>query len=319
MKAIIFGVSGQDGTYLAKFLLQKGYTVFGGSRFAEKINFENHLKLGIQDQINYVTVTLNDFNSVFQIIMEIQPNEIYNLAGQSSVAISFEQPVETIESISLGTLNILDSIRLSQLPIKFYCAGSSECFGNVNSIVNEETPFRPQSPYGVAKVASFWEVANYREVYKIFACTGILFNHESPLRNEKFVTKKIVTAAYRIACGSNEKLSLGNLNIKRDWGWAPEYVESMWLMLQQNYANDFIVATGLSISLKDFVNNVFEYLNLDWQQHVIFNDSLLRSSDIKNIMANPSKAKNRLNWEAKIKNMELVKKLIECEINIRYE
>jgi GDPmannose 4,6-dehydratase len=318
-KAIIFGVSGQDGSYLAKFLLQKGYTVFGGSRYAENINFGNHLKLGIQDQIHYVSVTLNDFNSVYKLIMEIQPNEIYNLAGQSSVAISFEQPLETIESISLVTLNILESIRISQLPIKFYCAGSSECFGNISSTVNEETPFSPRSPYGVAKAASYWEVANYREAYKIFACTGILFNHESPLRKESFVTKKIVSTAYRIACGSNEKLSLGNVNIKRDWGWAPEYVESMWLMLQQNYADDFIVATGFSMSLREFVKRIFEYLNLDWQKHVIFNDSLLRSNDINNIMADPSKAKKRLNWQAKIKDGELIKKLIECEINTWYE
>jgi GDPmannose 4,6-dehydratase len=319
MKAIIFGVTGQDGAYLAKLLLQKDYTVYGVSRSVLNINFENHCKLGIQDQINYVSVALNDFNSVFKLIMNIQPDEIYFLAGQSSVAISFEQPVETIVSISLGNLNILESIRKSQLPIKFYSAGSSDCFGNINSTVNEETPFRPRSPYGVAKAASYWQVANYREVYKIFACTGILFNHESPLRKERFVTKKIVSAAYRIACGSNEKLCLGNINIKRDWGWAPEYVESMWLMLQQNYADDFIVATGLSISLKDFVNNVFEYLNLDWQQHVIFNDILLRTNEIKNIIADPSKAKNKLKWEAKTKGIELIKKMIECEINSKYE
>jgi GDPmannose 4,6-dehydratase len=319
MIAIIFGVSGQDGSYLAKLLLQKGYTVFGVSRSALNINFGNHLKLGIQDQINYVSVALNDYNSVFKLIMKIQPNEIYNLAGQSSVAISFEQPLETIESISLGTLNILESIRISQLPIKFYSAGSSECFGNISSVVNEETPFRPRSPYGVAKAACYWEVANYREVYNLFSCTGILFNHESPLRKENFVTKKIVSTAYRIACGSNEKLSLGNINIKRDWGWAPEYVESMWLMLQQDYAEDFIVATGQTISLRQFIIYVFEYFNLDWEKYVVYDDSLLRAKDIINIVSDPSKAKKKLNWQAKIKGDTLVKKMIECEINLMYE
>ena len=319
MKAIIFGVSGQDGSYLAKLLLQKGYTVYGVSRAALRFNFENHLKLGIQDQINYVSVAINDFNSVFQLIMKVQPNEIYNLAGQTSVAISFEQPLETIESLSLGTLNILESIRISQLPIKFYSAGSSECFGSNSTPVSEQTPFRPRSPYGVAKVACYWEVVNYREVYNLFSCTGILFNHESPLRKENFVAKKIVSTAYRIACGSNEKLSLGNINIERDWGWAPEYVESMWLMLQQDYADDFIVATGQTISLRQFIIDVFDHMNLDWKKYVVYDNSLIRTKDITSIVSDPSKAKKKLNWQAKIKGDALVKKMMECEINSMYE
>jgi GDPmannose 4,6-dehydratase len=319
MKAIIFGVSGQDGSYLAKLLIQKGYTIFGVSRSALNINFVNHLKLGIQDQINYFSVALNDYDSVFGLIMKIQPSEIYNLAGQSSVAISFKQPLETIESISFVTLNILESIRMSQLPIKFYSAGSSECFGNISSAVNEETPFRPRSPYGVAKAACYLEVANYREVYKIFSCTGILFNHESPLRKENFVAKKIVSTACRIACGSNEKLSLGNINIIRDWGWAPEYVESMWLMLQQNYADDFIIATGQAMSLKQFIIYVFDCFNFDWEEYVVFEDSLMRSEDVISIFADTSKAKNKLNWHAKIKGEILIEKMIECEMNLLYE
>jgi GDPmannose 4,6-dehydratase len=318
-KALICGVSGQDGTYLAKFLILKGYQVFGGSRDAESSNFENHLKLGIRSQICYVSISLNDFRSVLQVIMKVQPDEIYNLAGQTSVALSFQQPVETLESISVGTLNILEAIRFSQLPIKFYNAGSSECFGNVDFAVNEETPFRPRSPYGVAKATSFWEVVNYREAYKIFACTGILFNHESPLRKERFVTKKIVSAACRIAGGSDEKLSLGNINIQRDWGWAPEYVEAMWLMLKQEQANDFIVATGSTISLKQFIIYVFEYLNLDWQEHVIFDDNLLRPTDIEKGLADPAKAKNVLQWEAKIKSEILTKKMVDCELQSKYE
>ncbi len=318
-KALICGVSGQDGTYLARLLLAKGYQVYGGSRDAESSNFENHWKLGIHDQIKYVSVSLNDFRSVLQAIMKVQPDEIYNLAGQTSVALSFQQPVETLESISVGTLNILEAIRFSQLPIKLYNAGSSECFGNVSFAVNEETPFRPRSPYGVAKATSFWEVANYREAYKIFACTGILFNHESPLRKERFVTKKIVSAACRIAGGAHEKLSLGNINIQRDWGWAPEYVEAMWLMLQQDQADDFIVATGQTISLRQFIIYVFDHLNLDWEKHVVFDDTLLRPTDIEKGLADPSKAKNILNWEAKIKAKELTKKMVECELQSKYE
>lgn len=318
-KALICGVSGQDGAYLAKLLLAKGYHVYGGSRDAESSNFENHLKLGIKNRIEYISVSINDFRSVLQTIMNVQPDEIYNLAGQTSVALSFQQPVETLESISLGTLNILEAIRFSQLPIKFYNAGSSECFGNVGVAVNEETPFRPRSPYGVAKATAFWEVANYREAYKIFACTGILFNHESPLRKERFVTKKIVSAACRIAGGSLEKLSLGNIEIQRDWGWAPEYVEAMWLMLQQEHADDYIVATGHTISLRQFIIYVFNHLNLDWEKHVFFDDSLLRPTDIEMGLADPSKANFFLHWEAKIMAKELAIKMVECELQSKYE
>jgi GDPmannose 4,6-dehydratase len=277
------------------------------------------LKLGIYGEIKYVSVSLNDFRSVLQAIIKVQPNEIYNLAGQTSVALSFQQPVETLESISVGTLNILEAIRFSNLPIKFYNAGSSECFGNVKFAVNEDTPFRPRSPYGVAKATSFWEVVNYREAYKIFACTGILFNHESPLRKERFVIKKIVSTACRISKGANEKLSLGNINIQRDWGWAPEYVEAMWMMLQHEQADDFIVATGETISLKQFVINVFDYLQLDWEKHVVFYDSLLRPTDIEIGLADPTKAKNILHWQAKIKSEELTKKMLECELQSKYE
>lgn len=317
--ALICGVTGQDGSYLAKYLLAKGYHVYGGSRDAEIGSFANHLKLGIHSQITYISISLNDFRSVLQAIMKVKPDEIYNLAGQTSVALSFQQPVETLESIGMGTLNILEAIRFSQLPIKFYNAGSSECFGNVSHAVNEETPFRPRSPYGVAKATSFWEVANYREAYNIFACTGILFNHESPLRKERFVTKKIVSAACRISNGSNEKLSLGNINIQRDWGWAPEYVEAMWLMLQQDQADDFVVATGETISLKQFIIFVFEHLQLDWEKHVIFDDSLLRPTDIEMGLADPAKARTFLSWEAKIKGQALTKKMVECELQSKFE
>ena len=317
-KALICGISGQDGAYLAKLLLDKGYQVFGGSRDAQSTSFVNLSHLNISNQIEFVSISLNDFRSVLQIIMKIEPDEVYNLAGQSSVALSFEQPVETLESISFGTLNLLEAIRFSKLPIKLYNAGSSECFGNVNEAVNEETPFRPRSPYGVAKATAFWEVANYREAYKLYACTGILFNHESPFRKERFVTKKIISTACRIYKGSNEKLLLGNINVFRDWGWAPEYVEAMWLMLQQANPEDFVIATGESISLKEFVIYAFESLNLKWADHVVFNDDLLRPTDIDKGLANPEKAKQILNWVPKIKSKALIELLIDCELNTKY-
>ncbi|SDJ32482.1 GDPmannose 4,6-dehydratase [Pedobacter sp. ok626] len=316
--ALICGVSGQDGAYLSKLLLDKGYQVYGGSRDAQSSNFENLNKLGVLPFVKLVSISVHDFRSVLQVIMKIKPDEIYNLAGQSSVALSFEQPVETLESISVGTLSLLEAIRFSGLPIKLYNAGSSECFGNATEAVDETTAFRPRSPYGVAKATAFWEVANYREAYNIFACTGILFNHESPLRKERFVTKKIIAAACRISKGSSEKLTLGNINIWRDWGWAPEYVEAMWLMLQQDNPDDFVIATGETISLKDFIVIAFEYLNLDWQKYVIFDDSLLRPTDIEKGLARPQKAKKILNWEAKTKSNNLIELMIDCELNSKY-
>ena len=221
--ALICGVSGQDGAYLARLLLDKGYQVFGGSRDAQMTSFANLTRLGIRNDVRTVSISINDFRSVLQTLLKVKPDEVYNLAGQSSVGLSFEQPVETLDSISIGTLNLLEAIRFSQLPIKFYNAGSSECFGDTGSIAaDENTPFRPRSPYGVAKAAAFWQVANYREAYQLHASTGILFNHESPLRPERFVTQKIVAAACQIANGSKEILTLGNINIARDWGWAPD-------------------------------------------------------------------------------------------------
>lgn len=316
--ALICGASGQDGAYLSKFLLEKGYEVYGGSRDAQSSNFENLKKLNLFGQVIPISISVVDFRSVLQVIMKIKPDEIYNLAGQSSVALSFEQPIETMESISLGTLNLLEAIRFTGFKIKLYSAGSSECFGNTTDAVDENTPFKPRSPYGVAKATAFWEVANYREAYNLFACTGILFNHESPLRKERFVTKKIISTACRIAAGSTEKLILGNVNIYRDWGWAPEYVEAMWLMLQQNKPEDFVIATGETMSLKDFVITAFEHLNLSIDNNVSFDENLLRPTDIEKGFANPKKAKNILKWEAKTKSKNLVKLMIDFELNNKY-
>jgi GDPmannose 4,6-dehydratase len=310
--ALICGISGQDGAYLAKLLLDKGYIVYGTSRDAQMSSFRNLFRLGILEKIKVESAALNDFRSVLQVFSKVNPDEVYNLAGQSSVGLSFEQPVETLESIATGTLNLLEVIRFIGKPIKFYNAGSSECFGDAgNQSADENTPFRPRSPYGVAKSASFWEVANYREAYNIFACSGILFNHESPLRPERFVTQKIITSACRIALGLQDKLSLGNLSIERDWGWAPEYVEAMYLMLQQEQPDDYVIATGISQKLESFVRNAFAELNLDWCNHVIVDATLLRPTDITFGKANPTKAKQKLGWEAKSNMNDIIKMMIE--------
>jgi GDPmannose 4,6-dehydratase len=248
--------------------------------------------------------------------MKIQPDEVYNLAGQSSVGLSFEQPVETMESISIGTLNLLEAIRFSGQPIRFYNAGSSECFGDTNGeAADEKTAFAPRSPYAVAKSAAFWEVANYREAYNLFACTGILFNHESYLRPERFVTRKIVSAAVRIADGSNEKLHLGDIDIKRDWGWAPEYVKAMWLMLQQDQADDFVIATGVANSLRSFVASTFEAVDLDWKEHVVIDQQLIRPSEISANRGDPSKAARLLGWKPLLFMPNVVQLMVAAELN----
>lgn len=314
-KALICGISGQDGAYLAQLLLKQGYTVCGTSRDAQISSFRNLQLLGIREQVKLESMALNDFRSVIQVLTKIQPDEIYNLAGQSSVGLSFEQPVETLESITTGTLNLLEAIRFLGAPIKLYNAGSSECFGDTGEIAaTETTPFRPRSPYAVAKAAAFWEVANYREAYNLFACSGILFNHESPLRPERFVTQKIVTAACRIAQGSQEKLYLGNMQIQRDWGWAPEYVEAMYLMLQQDQPDDYVIATGQSSSLKDFVAAAFASVNLDWQEHVVIDNSLLRPTDLAVGQGNPTKVKYKLGWQAKYKMPDVVQMMIQTKL-----
>jgi GDPmannose 4,6-dehydratase len=312
--ALICGISGQDGSYLAQLLLNKGYRVCGTSRDAQMSSFSNLKKLGIREQIKLESAALNDFRSVLQVLTKIEPDEVYNLAGQTSVGLSFEQPVETLESIATGTLNLLESIRFLGNSIKFYNAGSSECFGDTaGEAANERTPFRPRSPYGVAKSAALWEVANYREAYNLFACSGILFNHESPLRPERFVTQKIISTACRIAAGSTEKLSLGNIEIERDWGWAPEYVEAMYLMLQQDKPDDYVIATGTSHRLEDFVNHAFSELNLDWKEHIRIDKSLLRPTDIALGKGNPAKAKQKLGWQAKNQLQDIVKMMIQAK------
>jgi len=311
-KALICGVSGQDGTYLSRFLLEKGYEVHGTARDAQMASFSNLVKIAIREQITFHSVALNDFRSVLQVLANVQPDEIYNLAGQSSVGLSFDQPVETLESISVGTLNLLEAIRFMKLPAKLYNAGSSECFGNTGGQpADENTPFRPRSPYAVAKATAFWEIANYREAYNLYASTGILFNHESPMRPERFVTQKIVRSACRIANGSSEKLRLGNIEIARDWGWAPEYVEAMWMILQQEKADDFVIATGETNRLEDFVAEVFKCVGLNWRDHVESDPSLLRPSEIMVSRANPEKSANLLGWQATYRMKDVARMMVE--------
>jgi len=310
--SLIFGISGQDGSYLANFLLSKDYKVYGSSRDEENSNFNNLEKLGIKNKIQFVTSAVEDFSNVSNIIKESLPDEIYYLAGQSSVALSFNKPAETLNSNILGILNVLEACRLMDKEIRIYYAGSSECFGDTRGLAaTEKTPFHPQSPYAVAKTSAFWLVNNYRTAYNLFICTGILFNHESPLRPKSFVTQKIVLTAHRIANGSDEKLELGRLDISRDWGWAPEYVEAMWLMLQKKSSEDFVIATGQTHSLEEFVEEVFTQLGLNWQNHVEINNALMRPTDIAISKADPSKAMQKLDWKAKYKMREVVQMMIE--------
>jgi len=311
-RALICGVSGQDGTFLARFLLEKKYEVWGTSRDAQGKIFNNHIKLGISNKINLVSMVPEDFRSVLSALYKSKPNEVYYLAGQSSVGHSFEIPAETIQSITLGTLNMLEACRMLDIIPKVYFAGSSECFGDTKEKpAGESTTFYPQSPYAVAKASAFWLVNNYREAYDLFICTGILFNHESTLRPGRYVTQKIISTAKRIAKGSDEILELGRLDIARDWGWASEYVEAMWLILQQKKPEDFIIATGETNSLEQFLLETFNQLGLDWKDHVTQSNELLRPTDILVSKADVSKAKSKLGWEAKYKMNDIIQLMLE--------
>ena len=253
-----------------------------------------------------------DFRSVLVALRRSNPDEIYYLAGQSSVGLSFEQPAETMQSITVGTLNMLEGCRMMDKNIRLYHAGSGECFGDTDGVpANEKTPFYPMSPYAVAKSSAYWLVNNYRDAYGIFACTGILFNHESPLRPNRFVTQKIIHAVKSIADGSSEKLRLGRLDISRDWGWAPEYVEAMWLMLQQENPNDFVVATGAPITIEDFVRAAFECAGLNWKDHVIQDEKLFRPSEARISFGDSNKALKELGWSASTCGVKVAQKMYQ--------
>ena len=314
--ALICGVSGQDGAYLAKLLLEKGYRVFGTSRDAQIGNFTNLDRLSITDHIERESMVLTDFRSTLQTITKTKPDEVYNLAGQSSVNLSFQQPVETMDSISVGSLNLLEVVRFLGSGIRVYNASSSECFGDTEGeAATEQTPFHPRSPYAVAKAAAHWAVVNYRDSYGLFAANGILFNHESPLRPERFVTKKIVCAACRIQAGNQSRVKLGNLGIHRDWGWAPEYVEAMWRILQHPKAADFVVATGSTYSLADFTATTFRELGLNWRDHVELDQDLQRPSDVICSKGDAGKAYAELGWKARYTMPDVVRMMVQAEFN----
>jgi GDPmannose 4,6-dehydratase len=310
LRALICGISGQDGAYLAQLLLSKGYEVWGTSRDSQIYTFYRLKTLGIFDRVILRSMSPENLRGVIQVFSDVKPHEIYNLSGQSSVGFSFEHPIETMASIATSTLNQLEAIRLIDKTIRFYNAGSSECFGDTGMLAaDENSVFHPTSPYAVAKAAATWQVAVYRQSYGLFACTGTLFNHESPLRPERFVTKKIVAAAGRIANGSNETLRLGNMAITRDWGWAPDYVVAIWKILNQDEPQDFVIATGESNSLQDFVEAVFTEAGLDWRAHVITDPNLLRPSDPMVSRGNSNKARELLGWQPTVTGLDISRKM----------
>lgn len=309
--ALIIGISGQDGAFLANLLIEKGYSVWGTSRDADGRRFPHLEALGIAHKLSLRSMNALDLSSILTILGDVNPDEIYNLGGQSSVGLSFEQPSETLSSIVIGTQNILEALRTTRSRTRFYSAASSECFGDTGAVLaTESTPFRPRSPYAVAKASAFWQVSSYREGYGIFAVSGLLFNHESRFRPLRFVTSKILHAAHRISAGSNEKLVLGDIEIVRDWGHAPEYADAMWRMMQQDEPRDIVIATGYSMRLRDFTNAAFESLGLDFEKHLVIDKRLFRPNEIRESRADPSAAAKRLGWEASLKGKALVEQLL---------
>lgn len=309
-RALIIGISGQDGAYLARLLLGKGYEVHGSSREQETGAFPNLRRLGIRERVTLHSAHPADFSSVMSLLLGLPVDEIYNLSGQTSVAASFRHPLETFDSITVATMNLLECLRRLGRPVRFYNAGSSEIFGNTPTPADESTPFNPRSPYGIAKVAAHHAVANYREAYGLAASTGILFNHESPLRPAHFVTQKIVSTAVRIAGGSGERLKLGNVEVTRDWGWAPEYVDAMWRIVQHDAPEDFVVATGASRSLREFIDCVFAAVGLDARDHVDCDPGLVRPTDIAASLANPTKVREVLGWRPQYDLERIVGELV---------
>jgi GDPmannose 4,6-dehydratase len=311
-RALICGASGQDGAYLAALLLQRGYTVFATSRDCGNNSFAGLERLAIRDKVVLHSMQTTDFRSVLSVLQEVSPEEVYNLSGQSSVSLSFDQPLETFNSVTAGTVNLLECLRYLGRDIRFYNAASSEMFGDTGGRTAEEgTAFHPMSPYATAKAASYWAVDTYRRAYGLYACSGILFNHESPLRPARFVTMKIVAAAARIHAGSREVLTLGNLAIARDWGWAPDYVEAMWRMLQQERPDDYVVATGRTHTLEEFVAAAFALFGLNWRDHVRIDQALFRASEISYSAGNPARAEAELGWKARYQMEDVVRLMAE--------
>jgi len=317
--ALITGITGQDGSYLAEFLLAKGYTVHGIIRRSSSFNTGriNHIYKDPHEphaEMRLVYGDLNDGSSLNRIIRTTRPDEIYHLGAQSHVRVSFDVPEYTGEITGLGTVRLLDAIRETGVKTRFYQASSSEMFGNMPGPLNEQTPFQPRSPYAAAKVYAYWITVNYREGYDMFACNGILFNHESPRRGETFVSRKITKAAARIKLGRQDKLFLGNLEAKRDWGYARDYVEAMWMMLQQERPDDYVIATGETHSVREFLDEAFGYLDLDWNKHVEIDPRYFRPTEVDLLLGDASKAKTLLGWKPKVRFKELVKLMVDADL-----
>ena len=319
-KALITGITGQDGSYLAEFLLEKGYEVHGIIRRSSSFNTERIDHLYRDPHINDVKMflhygDLSDSSNLSRLLEKIQPDEIYNLAAQSHVRVSFDMPEYTADVVGLGTIRILDAIKETQIKTKFYQASTSELYGKVvETPQTEKTPFYPRSPYACAKLYSYWITVNYRESYDMYACNGILFNHESPRRGETFVTKKITHAIARILNKEQDKLYLGNLDSKRDWGYAKDYVEAMWLMLQQNKADDYVIATGETHSVREFLDEAFGLVGLDWKKYVEIDPRYYRPAEVDLLLGDPTKAKEKLGWQPKTTFKELVKIMLEYDL-----
>jgi GDPmannose 4,6-dehydratase len=308
--ALIAGVTGQDGAYLAHYLLGLGYRVVGSSRDAQMADTSRLERLGVKGDVELVSLAPNDFRSVLKVVAGVQPDEIYNLAGQTSVGLSFDQPVECLESISTATLNLLEVIRFLGGGIRFFSAGSSECFGDTGQTpATEDTPMRPGSPYAVAKASAYWQVATYREAYGMFACTGILANHESPLRPKRFVTQKIIDGVRAIKACRQTTIQLGNLDIWRDWGWAPDYVRAMVLMLQADQPGDYLIASGTTTSLRQFAQAAFNAAGLDLGDHLESVEGLRRPADLAYSAMNPTEISQALGWKSKRTIREIVEKM----------
>ncbi|MBD0269609.1 MAG: GDP-mannose 4,6-dehydratase [Cyanobacteria bacterium Co-bin8] len=324
-RALLTGITGQDGSYLAELLLEQGYEVHGLIRRTSTFNtdriddiYEDPHKEGARLFLYYGDLT--DGTMLRRILEQVQPHEVYNLGAQSHVRVSFDSPEYTVDTVGMGTLRLLEAIRDYQqrtsLEVRFYQAGSSEMFGKVQEIPQKETtPFYPRSPYACAKVYAHWQTVNYRESYDLFACNGILFNHESPRRGETFVTRKITRAVARIVAGQQKKIYLGNLDAKRDWGYAKDYVKAMWLMLQQDQPDDYVVATGETHSIKEFLDIAFQHVNLDWQNYVEFDSRYLRPAEVELLIGDPAKAREKLGWEPTVTFDQLVKLMVEADLD----
>ncbi|MEA5502125.1 GDP-mannose 4,6-dehydratase [Halotia wernerae UHCC 0503] len=323
-RALITGITGQDGSYLSEFLLEQGYEVHGIIRRTSTFNtdridhiYEDPHKEGVRLLLHYGDLT--DGTTLRRILEEVQPTEIYNLGAQSHVRVSFDSPEYTVDAVGMGTLRLLEAIRDYQrrtgIEVRFYQAGSSEMYGLVQAVPQSETtPFYPRSPYACAKVYAHWQTVNYRESYNLFACNGILFNHESPRRGETFVTRKITRAVARIIAGKQKTIFMGNLDAKRDWGYAKDYVKAMWLMLQKDKPDDYVIATGETHSVREFLELAFSYVNLNWQDHVEFDDRYLRPAEVDLLIGDPTKAQQNLGWKPSVTFNELVALMVEADL-----